>query len=469
MPPLLDAESTVQPGHVLGGKYRVERVLGMGGMGVVVAARHVELQTRFALKLLRREAAADEESVERFLREARAAVKLKSQHCVRIIDVGKLEGGGPYMVMELLVGKDLGELVAESGARSPPEAVDYILQAIEGIAEAHSLGIIHRDIKPQNLFVTRGVDGMPLVKVLDFGLAKSIKSTPEIHALTHTKAVMGSPTYMSPEQMRASRQVDSRSDTWSLGVCLYELLTARTPFEGATYPELCSMVLNEPPSPMPSDIPRGLTRVIVRCLQKDPRRRYADVAELALALEEFASAPGAAARIRAVLDAPRPQLESLHASESHDPNAETKTAASIDTTQRAQNRQHAAGRARSLALGAVGLVIVGGVAFGVAARRTSPPESRTALDPVAVGVATSPPIVTPPSATTAVESSVPVASAAATAATPSAVSAAAAPTVKSGHARGAPTRHAPSPLAAPAPTASAKPSAPVLVPKTTEF
>jgi serine/threonine-protein kinase len=463
MPALLDAESTVQPGHVLGGRYRVESVLGMGGMGVVVAARHVELNTRFALKLMRREAAKDAESVERFLREARAAVRFKSQHCVRVMDVGKLEDGAPYLVMELLVGKDLGELVSESGARAPAEAVDYILQACEGIAEAHSFGIIHRDIKPQNLFVTRGVDGMPLVKVLDFGLAKSMKTTPEVRALTHTAAVMGSPMYMSPEQMRASRTVDTRADTWSLGVCLYELLTGRTPFEGATYPELCSMVLNEPPSPMPSDIPRGLSRVIARCLQKDPRRRYADVAELATALEEFASAPGAAGRIRAVLDAPRTELESLPPEPLNDPNGETKTAASIDTTKR-RGRQDSKRSARGWVFVAIALGAVGGLVIAMTARKVvmSAQASVTGARPApAAPTAASPSSPGSPAllATTAAPTLAPAPSASA--------SATDAATTRPARARGAGGHHGQVPVTTT--SAPPKPSAPVLVPKTTEF
>jgi serine/threonine-protein kinase len=453
---LLDAESTIQPGQVLGGKYRVESVLGMGGMGVVVAARHVELNTRFALKLMRREAAKDEESVERFLREARAAVRFKSSHCVQVIDVGKLASGEPYMVMELLTGQDLGDLVSEKGARSPPEAVDYILQACEGIAEAHSHGIIHRDLKPQNLFVTKGVDGMPLVKVLDFGLAKSMKATPEIRALTHTTAVMGSPTYMSPEQMRASRQVDARSDMWSIGVCLYELLTGRTPFEGATYPELCSLVLNEPPTPLPSDIPRGLSRVINRCLQKDPRRRFADVAELATALEEFASAPGAAGRIRAVLDAPRPELESLRPPQIADPNADTKTAASIDTLKRPRARE---GRVRWSAVAAVACV-VGAVVLGFAVRRPAAPQVAPAPAPIVVAAPPPPEAPALPTSTAIVT--------VAPAAPPSVASAAEPSPSRPGRTRGAPPHHPARSPPAPVPP-SPKPSAPVLVPKTTEF
>jgi eukaryotic-like serine/threonine-protein kinase len=459
MPALLDVDSTVQPGHVLDGKYRVERVLGMGGMGVVVAARHVVLNTSFALKLMRREATKEDESVERFLREARAAVRLKSQHCVRVIDVGRLQDGAPYMVMELLVGQDLADLVGEKGARSPPEAVDYILQACEGIAEAHALGLVHRDIKPQNLFVTRGLDGMPLVKVLDFGLAKSIKSTPEVRSLTHTTAVMGSPVYMSPEQMRASRDLDARSDLWSLAVVLYELLTGRTPFEGATLPELCSSVLNEAPAPMPSDIPRGLMRVIVRCLQKDPRRRYADVAELAVALEEFASAPGAAARIRAVLDTPRTDLEP-HPGLVADPDADTKTAASIDTTQRVVRRWRQEGRrARWPSLLAVCVGIAGGAGLGFALLKPSASHPSPSPTPAAAAVAPAENVPAPPVVASIVAAQSAPPPAPAVAPDPS--------TSKLGPARAAPARHASPPTATT--VAQPKPGGPVLVPKTTEF
>ncbi len=467
---LLPAESTVQPGDLLGGRYLVESVLGIGGMGVVVATRHVALNTRFAVKLMRPEAMRDEASVERFLREARAAATLKSEHCVRVLDVGKLENGSPYMVMELLVGKDLGELVHESGARSPAESVDYILQACEGIAEAHSLGLIHRDIKPQNLFLTRGVDGMPLVKVLDFGLAKSMKATPEIRALTHTDAVMGSPVYMSPEQMRASRNMDARSDIWSLAVCLYELLTARTPFNGSTYPELCSMVLNQPPLPMPSDIPRALTRVILRALQKDPRRRYVDVAELAEALEPFASAPGARARIRAVLDAPRPEQESRLAQHVHDPAADTEAGASIDTTTRREREErgvpHAVRRAGVIALGVAGIGVGAlAIAIAIAMRASAPSPATAAPDPTPARV------VAPPAEAATVP--LPPTPSEAFAAEPRAAQTPTANEISTADSTGTRAKgtvvHRGKRAAPPPATAQPKPSAPVFVPKTTEF
>jgi serine/threonine-protein kinase len=344
-------EVPVRPGDVLDGKYRVERVLGVGGMGVVVAARHIDLNTRFALKFMLPDALRDAEGVARFQREAKAAVQLKSEHTARVTDVGRLPDGAPYMVMEFLVGKDLGTVIAKSGALQPNDAVEYVLQACEAIAEAHALGIVHRDIKPRNLFLTRRVDGRPLVKVLDFGLAKDLEQSGD-HALTKTTAVMGSPQYMSPEQMRASRDVDGRTDIWSLGVCLYEFLTGTVPFDARTVPELCAMVLKDPVRP-PHDrragIPLALSVVVMRCLEKDPRERFANVADLAEALEQFASASsrGSASRVRHVLtttsrrvqdsEAPPPPLRS-DALTMQEHNGETRTAASFDSTLPATKR-----------------------------------------------------------------------------------------------------------------------------------
>ena len=459
-PPLVD-EAIVKPCDVLGGKYRVERVLGVGGMGIVVAVRHIDLRTRFALKIMRPEAARDPEAVERFLREARAAVQLKSEHCVQVVDVGRLENGSPYMVMEFLVGRDLGDVVARDGARSPAEAVDYILQACEGIAEAHARGIIHRDLKPQNLFLSKNLDGSSLVKVLDFGLAKSLSTAKEAHALTQTTAVMGSPVYMSPEQMRASRTVDTRSDTWSLGVCLHELLTGRPPFEAATFPELCSVVLNEPPRPMPSDIPRGLVKIVLRCLEKNPAKRFPTVADLAEALEAFAPATGAAARIRAVLAAPR---EALEMASEPDSDADVRSATTVDTVRRTQVRR---ARWPVLALGVVTLLtIIAGAAITRSPRRAGP--GATAVPPT-LAIA---PALPPPSAEDPLPP--PIEEAPAGGMMNMTASSPGSPTVasdvsKRGHPRAGPGRHAvaavPPGVSPPAPSASA----PVLKPKTTEF
>src|SRR5262245_48550017 len=234
----------VGPGHVLAGKYRVERVLGEGGMGVVVAARHLQLDQTVALKFLLPQAIANPEALGRFLREARNAVRLKSEHVARIIDVGTLDDGAPYIVMEFLEGSDLASVLAQQRALAIPVAADFLLQACDAIAEAHSLGIIHRDLKPQNLFVTRRHDGASLIKVLDFGISKSTAGGD--FTATRTQAVMGSPAYMSPEQMRSAKLVDARTDVWALGVILYQLVLGRVPWDAETFTELCIKVSMDP-------------------------------------------------------------------------------------------------------------------------------------------------------------------------------------------------------------------------------
>ena len=278
---------------MLADKYRIERVLGRGGMGVVVAATHVELDQRVALKFLLPDAMESMEVVERFAREARAAVKIESEHVARVIDVGKLENGLPYMVMEYLNGRDLAAELDDKGKLSVESTLEYVLQACEAIAQAHALGIIHRDLKPANLFVTTRPDGTASIKVLDFGISKVslTGASPAEMSLTQTAAIMGSPTYMSPEQMRASRDVDPRADIWALGVIMYELLTGQPPFVGATMPELCASILKEAPEPLRGvrpDVPAPLEAAILRCLQKNPAARFANVAELASALVDYA-------------------------------------------------------------------------------------------------------------------------------------------------------------------------------------
>ncbi|MFS8066498.1 MAG: serine/threonine-protein kinase, partial [Byssovorax sp.] len=272
----------IAEGEVLAGKYRIERVLGQGGMGVVVAAMHLQLNQRVAIKLLLQ--GATPEVVERFLREARAAVRLKCQHVARVIDVGALPDGAPYMVMEYLEGNDLSQIVRGSGALSVPDAVEYLLHACEAIGEAHSIGIIHRDLKPANLFLTRAADGTSTVKVLDFGISKtgeSESSEGEGMSLTKTSAVLGSPLYMSPEQMKSARSADARSDIWSLGAILYELLTGGVPFNAMTFTELVLMANMEAPRPIATirnDVAPGLEAAVLKCLAKRPEDRFANVA-----------------------------------------------------------------------------------------------------------------------------------------------------------------------------------------------
>jgi serine/threonine-protein kinase len=279
----------VREGDLLAGKYRVERVLGFGGMGIVVAARHEQLDQRVAIKFVRDEALGNEEAVARFLREARAAVKLKSEHAAKVLDVGTLDSGAPYMVMEFLEGSDLAAVLGDRGPLTVEVAAEYVLQACEAVAEAHAAGIVHRDLKPHNLFLARTVGGASRVKVLDFGVSKSLAQS-GAGALTRTHSMLGSPLYMSPEQMRSSRDVDARSDVWAFGVVLFELLTRRWPFEAETMPELCLKVVSEPPQSLAAlrpDAPREMLDIVERCLQRDPAMRFANAAELASALEPF--------------------------------------------------------------------------------------------------------------------------------------------------------------------------------------
>jgi eukaryotic-like serine/threonine-protein kinase len=276
----------VKPGEVLAGKYQVERVLGEGGMGVVVAARHLQLDQIVALKFLRSGSVTRQDMLDRFAREARNAVRLRSEHVARIMDVGRLDSGSPYIVMEYLEGSDLASVLSQRGRLPIPVAVDYILQACDAIAEAHALGIIHRDLKPENLFVTRGHDNTSLVKVLDFGISKSTAGN-EFSA-TSSLAVIGSPAYMSPEQMRSAKLVDARTDVWALGVILYQLVVGHVPWDGDTLPMLCFRITTDPPPPFPDRQQAGFETVVWRCLEKDPDRRFSSVHALAVALSPFA-------------------------------------------------------------------------------------------------------------------------------------------------------------------------------------
>lgn len=308
----------LQPGSVLAGKYRIERQLGEGGMGVVLAAQHTQLEQRVAIKVLRPAALSSPEAVARFLGEARAAARLRSEHAVRVFDVGTLDSGEPYMVMEHLEGEDLASRVARSGPMPWQQALDAVLQACEAVAEAHSLGIIHRDLKPGNLFLVQRPDGSGRIKVLDFGISKMSGAESSGGAVTRTGTLMGSPLYMSPEQMRSSKQVDARSDIWSIGALFYELLSGSPPFEGESLPQVCTRVLEgqmEPLERRVPGVPPLLSQAIQRCLEKDPERRFPDLADFARALAPLATGHGAEciAHITAVLRKTSSELASTSA------------------------------------------------------------------------------------------------------------------------------------------------------------
>lgn len=278
----------VQEGDILDGKYRVDRVLGAGGMGVVVAATHVQLNTKVALKFLLTEVLNEPTVVERFVREARAAVQIQSEHVARVTDVSSLPNGSPYMVMEFLQGQDLSQYVTQQGALPVKQAVGFLLQACEAVAEAHALGIVHRDLKPANLFLSQRARREPIIKVLDFGISKS-QDSGSLH-LTNTATMMGSPYYMSPEQMKSARDVDPRSDIWAIGVILFELLTGQLPFQGNTITEVVvSVTTCKIPNvrDLRPEVSIGLAEVIDRCLERDPDRRFPDVGALAKALVPF--------------------------------------------------------------------------------------------------------------------------------------------------------------------------------------
>jgi len=276
------------PGELVASKYQVVRVLGEGGMGIVVEATHVQLGHRVAIKFVRKQAAR---SADRFWREARASVALTSEHATRVLDVGSLESGAPYIVMEYLDGVDLEAVLGNTGPLRVPDAVWAILQVSEPIAEAHALGIVHRDLKPSNLFLTKRRDGTPLVKLLDFGVSKmtDVHSTPD-PGLTGAGALLGSPSYMSPEQARDAAGVDARSDIWAIGACLYKLLSGVDAFDGRTPTEVLAKIVSENPTPIRQhrpEVPEQLADVIGECLERMPEQRIQSVGELAARLLRF--------------------------------------------------------------------------------------------------------------------------------------------------------------------------------------
>jgi len=399
-------EDVPREGDVIAGKYRVERVLGTGGMGVVVAARHLQLEERVALKFLLPDALEAPEAVARFVQEARAASRIKNDHVARVTDVGQLENGSPYMVMEYLEGADLSTMLAREGAMPVDQAVDYVLQACEALADAHTLGIVHRDLKPANLFCIRRSDGQPFIKVLDFGISKFMTTGPGSgHAMTKTSAIIGSPLYMSPEQLRASKGVDARTDVWSLGVILFELVTGSPPFDAEVSTELILKISSDP-APLLSayrkDVPAALEPVVARCLAKDREERIQNVGELAQALQAFASRRGLQS-VERIVDAmhlapaigsativtsPGPETKAPAP-----PRAPARTASSWGHTGRS-NRSGRWGRVAVAAGSALVLAVL--VVWMIARPSTAPATMGSAAPPMASGPPLSPTTAAPP-------------------------------------------------------------------------
>ncbi len=286
----------MEPGQIIAGKYRVDSVLGRGGMGVVVSATHLVLDQPVAIKFLRPEACGNATAVARIMREARTVIRMETEHVARVLDCG-VEDNSPFLVMELLHGRSLARELALRGPLPVAEVCDYILQACDAIGEAHALGIVHRDLKPGNLFLARRRGGVSQVKVLDFGLSKVLAARTVLGeaSLTDAHSLLGTPLYVSPEQLRSSKEVDARTDVWGLGLLLYQLITGYTPFYARSIPKLFAQIAREPVQPLRElrpDVPPELDAVVQRCLAKLPEDRFANAAEVGLGLAELVDCPG---------------------------------------------------------------------------------------------------------------------------------------------------------------------------------
>jgi serine/threonine-protein kinase len=418
-------------GTVLGGRYEIADRIAAGGMGVVYRARHLELGQLVAIKVL---TPSNEAAHARFAREAKLAAKLRGEHVARIIDFSRDERDAPFLVMEYLEGSDLSTLVKQSGALPVEKAIDLVLQALIGVGEAHAIGIVHRDLKPSNLFLARAPDGFERVKVMDFGIAKSvIVSAEEDSHVTASAVVMGTVAYASPEVLRSARKADVRSDIWSLGATLYRLLTARLPFEAASPLDVAAEILDGAPTALRTyrpDLPAGLERVVLRCLANEPSRRPQNVADLAASLAPFggASAMVFAARVANALGMnaiPALSMDSSAEEVGDSPTSDPRSQVHTLTLSESRAGTPSAGpqtRTRfgfGASIAAVGAALLCILFFSVRACGSSPeavvpatsrvpPITATTAAPSPTIVETTPPEpTTPPSATTTSASAAP--------------------------------------------------------------
>jgi len=310
----------IWPEQLLEDNYALERVIGCGGAGVVVAARHLRLGLRVALKFLRPDKPRDPEAVRRFVHEGQITARIQSANVIRMLDIGRLPNGEPFLVMEHLEGCDLGALLEARGPLPQRDAINYVRQAAAGLTAAHALGIIHRDLKPSNLFLTVAANGAPLVKLVDFGIAEQRAGDSSLEPASNPIDV-GSPPFVAPEQLRAERPADAKSDIWALGAALFTLLAGRSPFDrpylSETYLAILSGRIPDLTTLRP-DIERPLAAVVERCLAADPEQRFASAAELRAALAPFETdglRPARAPRVRSSREA-RPRVNFQQASES---------------------------------------------------------------------------------------------------------------------------------------------------------
>ncbi|MFO0678404.1 MAG: protein kinase [Polyangiaceae bacterium] len=397
----------ITPGARVAGKYRVERVLKSGGMGIVVAAVHEGLGERVAIKFLQPGILAHPELVQRFMQEAKNSVRVKNDHAVRVYDVDQTDAGIPYLVMEMLEGRDLADVLAKEGAKPAAVAVDMVAEACEAIAEAHAAGIVHRDLKPANLFLARGRGGQTIVKVLDFGIAKMIRRDFDGDAagITSSYAMMGTPAYMSPEQLRSSKDVDPRADIWSLGVLLHELMSGALPFAGESAAEVCAGIFRDKPkrlSDLRPEIPGALSAVVSKCLKKERDARYPDILSLVAALAPFGTSRSTEAleniRRRLRSDDTLPEASGLVAVQGYAGPARSVTP--FDFARRA--RTTAAVRRGTIAAGALLLVVLGAVGTTRMLRTPAADLGSTGAPPVETVVVAAPPVTDVPHEATVV-------------------------------------------------------------------
>jgi serine/threonine-protein kinase len=453
----------IPAGEVIAEKYEILRVLGRGGLGVVYAAKHLLLGEEVAIKFLRADLARDERIVARFTREARAASKIRSEHVARVLDVA-VAGGLPYIVLELLRGSDLLAHVKQHKRVSVEDAALYLLQACEAVAEAHVRGIVHRDLKSANIFLTHRADGSPSIKVLDFGISKLLDEQ-DAGITTEGSSLMGSPAYMSPEQVMAAGEVDAQTDIWSLGVVFYELVTGKRPFSGDSPQRVCMAVLHDEPAP-PSSIVAGLPKaadaIVLRCLQKKRAHRYLSVADLAADLAELGPLEGRISMQRArrilsgaVPPAPPSDPRAAAAATAAPGGTTTLTAGGLDASAISAPTVEPRARRRSFKTVALALIAAGIAAAGVVTAmgpRRGPDNAASSA--ALVGESTTPDATGPADAAPTV---VPSATASAAAAAPEA-GAAPEPTVSPAETASASVEPPPAPpLARPSKPRPAKP------------